>query len=123
MKRIKQLILTFAVVTGIGVMALPAPTAMAVNVFNQCAGNTTASVCKAKNDNATVMIKIVISLLMMALGFISIIMIIIGGIRYSTSQGDSGQLSNAKNTIIYAVAGLVIAILSFSIVNFVIGKF
>jgi glucan phosphoethanolaminetransferase (alkaline phosphatase superfamily) len=123
MKKIKQLILAFAIVTGIGAMALPATPAFAVNVFDQCAGNSTAAVCKSKNDNATSMIKTVINLLLTALGIIAVIMIIIGGIRYTTSQGDSAGVTGAKNTIIYAVAGLVVAILSFAIVNFVLGYF
>jgi multisubunit Na+/H+ antiporter MnhB subunit len=123
MKKIKQLILAFAIVTGVGVMALPASSAMAVNVFDQCAGNSTAAVCKSQKDNATPMVTIIINLLLTALGIIAVIMIIIGGIRYTTSQGDSAGLTNAKNTIVYAVVGLVVAILSYAIVNFVVDRF
>ena len=52
--------------------------------------------------------------------FISVIMLIYGGIRYVLSSGDSGAVQNAKNTIMYAIIGLVIAILAYAIVNFVI---
>lgn len=126
MKRLKQLFLAFAIITGtgVGVMALPAAPAMAVNVFDQCTGNATSKVCAAqKKDNANTMIKTVISLLLVALGIIAVIMIVIGGIRYTTSQGDSSGLKSAKDTIIYAVVGLVVAMLSYAIVNFVIGRF
>lgn len=124
MKRLKQLFLAFAIITGVGAMALPATPAMAVNVFDQCKGNSASKVCAAQTkDNANSMIKTVINLLLTALGIIAVIMIVIGGVRYTTSQGDSSGLKSAKDTIIYAVVGLVVAMLSYSIVNFVLGRF
>ena len=54
------------------------------------------------------------------LGIISIVMLIFGGLRYITSGGDSKKVTDAKNTILYAIVGLVIALLSFAIVNFVL---
>ena len=48
------------------------------------------------------------------------IMLIIGGIRYVISGGDSKKVTDAKNTVLYAIIGLVIAFLAFAIVNFVI---
>lgn len=66
------------------------------------------------------LIKKVVNLLLWAIGIISVIMIIIGGIRYATSNGDSNQVTAAKNTIMYAVIGLVIAIFAYAIVNFVL---
>lgn len=53
-------------------------------------------------------------------GAISIIMLIYGGFRYITSGGDSSKVGNAKNTIIYAIIGLIIVVLAQVIVNFVI---
>ncbi len=55
-----------------------------------------------------------------AVGIISVVMLIIGGIRYVISAGDSKKVADAKNTIMYAIIGLIIAILSYAIVNFVI---
>ncbi len=55
-----------------------------------------------------------------AVGIISVVMLIIGGIRYVISGGDSKKVTDAKNTIMYAIIGLIIAILSYAIVNFVI---
>ena len=53
-------------------------------------------------------------------GIIAVIMLIIGGIRYVISGGDSKKVTDAKNTVLYAIIGLVIAFLAFAIVNFVI---
>ena len=55
-----------------------------------------------------------------AVGIISVIMLIVGGLRYVVSGGDSKKVTDAKNTIMYAIIGLIIAILSYAIVNFVI---
>ncbi len=55
-----------------------------------------------------------------AVGIISVVMLIIGGLRYIISGGDSKKVTDAKNTIMYAIIGLIIAILSYAIVNFVI---
>lgn len=61
------------------------------------------------------------STLLMAIGIISVIMLIYGGIRYIISGGDQKKVTDAKNTILYALIGLIIALLSYAIVNFVIG--
>ena len=53
-------------------------------------------------------------------GIIAVIMLIIGGIKYVVSGGDSKKVTDAKNTVLYAIIGLVIAFLAFAIVNFVI---
>ena len=55
-----------------------------------------------------------------AVGIISVIMLIWGGLRYVVSGGDSKKVTDAKNTILYAIIGLIIAILAYAIVNFVI---
>src|SRR5690606_7062620 len=55
-------------------------------------------------------------------GIISVIMIIYGGLRYITSGGDSSKVTSAKNTIVYAIIGLVIVALAQFIVNFVVAR-
>lgn len=70
----------------------------------------------------TVNIKNVTNTLLLAIGMISVIMIIIGGIRYALSGGDEKAVTAAKDTILYAVVGLVIALLSYAIVNFVLTR-
>ncbi len=64
--------------------------------------------------------KTITNVLLFVIGAISVIMLIIGGIRYTTSNGDSGAITTAKNTILYAVIGIVIALLAYALVNFVI---
>jgi len=91
---------------------------------NNSGGGDSSSICgAAKQDDAQDIIKNVINTILVVLGMIAVIMIIIGGIRYTTSNGDPGSIKSAKDTILYAVVGLVIAILSFAIVNFVLGRF
>ncbi len=53
-------------------------------------------------------------------GIIAVIMLVIGGIKYVISGGDSKKVTDAKNTVLYAIIGLVVAFLAFAIVNFVI---
>lgn len=53
-------------------------------------------------------------------GLVAVIFVIVGGVSYMTSQGDPGKLQKAKNTILYAVIGLIICALAFAIVSFVI---
>lgn len=62
------------------------------------------------------------SLVALFVGITSVIMIIIGGIKFVTSSGDSSGVSSARNTVLYALIGLVIAAAAQSIVVFVINK-
>ena len=55
-----------------------------------------------------------------ASGLIAVVFVIIGGVQYMTSAGDPGKTKKAKDTILYAVIGLIICVLAFAIVNFVI---
>jgi len=56
-------------------------------------------------------------------GALSVIMIIIGGLRYVISGGDNSNVTSAKNTILYAVVGLVVSMLAYAAINFVITSF
>lgn len=62
------------------------------------------------------------NLLLFVLGAICVIVIIISGIRFATAAGDPGQIKTARESIIYAVAGLVVAILAYAIVHFVLNS-
>lgn len=81
--------------------------------------DTGAGTTKSVGD----LIKIVVDVLLFALGAIAVIMIVVGGIRYAVSGGDSSAVTGAKNTILYAVIGLVVALLAYAIVHFVVGAF
>jgi uncharacterized membrane protein YuzA (DUF378 family) len=60
-----------------------------------------------------------VRILSLVVGIAAIIMVIIAGLKYITSGGDSGKVANAKSTLIYALVGLVIAALAQFLVNFV----
>lgn len=76
-----------------------------------------------EGTDQTPIFRTITNVLLFIIGAISVIMLIIGGIRYTTSNGDQQAVQNAKNTILYAVVGLVIAILAFAAINFVISSF
>lgn len=117
--------MSLALIAGVGVVALPAGNASAINVFDKCGGSGSTEVCKATapDNNVSSMAKTIINILLTILGIIAVIMIIFGGIRYTTSGGDSSRVKAAKDTIMYSVVGLVVAILAFAIVNFVTTQF
>lgn len=68
-------------------------------------------------------VQTVINTMLYIVGILAVVMIIYSGIRYITAHGDKGQVESAKNTLIYSIVGLVIAIVAYAIVNFVIGIF
>lgn len=63
----------------------------------------------------------VVNLLLFFIGALSVIMLIWGGIRYATSAGNSSSVTAAKNTIMYAIIGLIVAFLAYALVNWVLG--
>ena len=63
----------------------------------------------------------VVNTLLFVIGAVSVIMLIWGGIRYTTSAGNSNNVTAAKNTIMYAIIGLIIAFLAYAIVNWLLG--
>lgn len=64
----------------------------------------------------------VVNIMLFIIGAICVIMLIWGGIRYTTSAGNSASVTSAKNTIMYAIIGLIIAFLAFAIVNWVLSS-
>lgn len=64
----------------------------------------------------------IINLLSVVVGIAAVIMLIVGGFRYVTSSGNQETVKAAKNTIVYALIGLVIVALAQLIVNFVLNK-
>lgn len=115
---------------GAVLLAVPAPSAQAaacsdteisVGSGAQCAkGKGTKSNLVGGADS---LLQTVTNVLLFIIGAISVIMIIIGGIRYVISNGDSTQITSAKNTILYSVIGLIVALLAFAIVSFITNSF
>lgn len=74
-------------------------------------------------DGDDSMFKRITDVMLFIIGAISVIMLIVGGIRYVVSGGDQGAVQSAKNTILYAIVGIIVAILAYAVVNFVTGSF
>jgi hypothetical protein len=89
-------------------------------------GSSTATTCGSSAGVSQSAIskdaKNIVTLFSVIVGAVSVIMIIYGGFRYITSGGDSGRVGNAKNTLIYAIIGLVIVALAQLIVHFVLNQ-
>ncbi len=136
LKKIKQLIT--AAVIGLG-MALPIAVPAMVNAqpadmttipnavctgatLNVDTPNTCAVATDGAGENVNGLIADVINIFSIVVGVVAVIMIIVGGFQYITSAGDSNKVGNAKNTILYAIIGLVIVALSQFIVRFVLNK-
>ena len=73
------------------------------------------------NEQISDLIATAIDLFSLVIGIIAVVMIMVGGVKYITSQGESGNVTAAKNTILYAIIGLVIVALAQLIVRFVLG--
>jgi hypothetical protein len=69
----------------------------------------------------TGIITTIINTMLFIAGALSVIMIIFGGLRYVTSAGNSSNVTAAKNTVMYAIIGLIVAFLAYAAVNFVLG--
>ena len=91
----------------------------AADLIKQGADSTGQQDSRSAGDIA----KDVVNIMFFIVGVMAVIMIIWGGIRYVLSAGNSAALTSAKNTIVYSIIGLIIAILAFVIVDFVIGIF
>jgi hypothetical protein len=120
MNKIKLIIITFFAVVSMASFvssgAVLADAADNVKVgTNSIGGNDEVSIYSR--------IKTIVNILLTLLGAVAVVMIVIGGIRYTTSNGDSSAIKGAKDTILYAAIGVVVAIMAYAIVNFIIDQF
>ena len=122
MKKLKTLLAVFAVVAVGFAPVVFAPGVSAVSpIAEACdsSSNTKNRLCGNQNEDADTLIKTVVNTMLFIVGILSVIMIIVSGILYTTSSGDSGKVSKAKNTLTYSIVGLVVAFLAYAIVNWV----
>lgn len=125
MKKIVISLLSVFALAAVVAVAVPDSAQAAVNVFQNCGGNADTAVCKATGDKLFGPGSIwtnIINTLIFVTGSISALMIVIGGLRYATSGGDQGNINAAKNTILYAVVGLILSVMGYAIVNFVLSR-
>ena len=131
MKQLKARLLAVLAVPALmlGVLAIPA-TVGAIGITSgaesakgddqtACLFGTEGPACEGKTPT----FRVITNVLLFIIGAVSVIMLIIGGIRYTVSGGDSAAVKGAKDTILYAIVGIIVAILAFAVVNFVIGNF
>lgn len=129
-KSIKRMLAAVAATATLLVpVAVPAVVMAAPSIENSLCGGinlTTDQTGCAQNgdENAPLnnIIALVINVFSVVVGFIAIVMMIYGGFKYITSSGDSGNVTAAKNTIMYALIGLIIVALAQLIVRFVLAK-
>lgn len=89
-----------------------------------CAGVTAAQPTGAKDNLFTQggLFQTIANVLIFIVGAVSVIMLIVGGLRYVLSSGNASAVEGAKNTILFAIIGVVVAALAFAIVSFVVSK-
>jgi hypothetical protein len=91
-----------------------------LTLFAQDIGKAFTALPKAQATGER--IQTAIELTLMTLGILAVLMVVIGAIRYAASRGEPDQVATAKNTIIYALVGLIIAMFALVIVRFVTGR-
>ena len=88
---------------------------------DQATGNTSSCGTTTISTGIKSIAVTVVNILSVVVGIVAVVMIIYGGFRYITSGGESGNVSGAKNTLLFAIVGLVIVSLAQVIVRWVIG--
>lgn len=126
MKKITAYSISSLITSSVVVVLVNAPV-LATNIFD---GGLSSGIQQSKTNempttlfgNAGIFTQ-VINIMLFLVGVLSVIMLIFGGLRYVISRGESKAVESAKNTILYAIVGLIVAILSFAIVNFIVNSF
>ncbi|MBR0403052.1 hypothetical protein IJI55_00665 [Candidatus Saccharibacteria bacterium] len=124
--KVKTLVMSAALVAA-GALGVAAPVS-ATTVF--CPDGTTASDlsnCSSirnenNQNNLMQVLNTIINVVIGVVGFLAVVMVIYGGIQYTTSAGAADKVKSAKDTIMYGIIGLIVALLAFAIVNFVLGN-
>ena len=122
---IKKAIICLALSLGLLAPSLLAPASVSANyLFDDACTGMDEAVCKPPGDlfGPAGSFMNIINILIIAIGAVSALMIVVGGLRYTLSGGDQGSLKGAKDTILYAVIGLMLAVIAFAIVNFVLAN-
>jgi hypothetical protein len=123
-RKIKAIVMSLIMMTSLTTAMSPVLAYAADPADDACSGLNAAGVkCNADSGAANSafgkIIQTVINILSIIVGAVSVIMIIVGGFRYVISGGDANGVQGAKNTIIYAIIGLVVVLFAQVIVRFV----
>ena len=116
-------IITGLLTVGFGVALVTAP----VSALGE--GGAPAGINAARGDNTpsnlvngdSSIVRRAINIMLFGVGVLSVVMLIFGGFRYVISGGKKESVTNAKNTILYAILGLLVAVFAYAIINFILG--
>ncbi len=125
-KSLQGLLLVPALALGVSVVA---PVLQPTSVHAQCettSGLRNGANCAKSADQpgnlfgSGGIFSTIVNVLLFIIGAVAVVMLIYGGFRYVMSGGDASAVTAAKNTILYAVVGIIVALLAYAIVNFVL---
>ena len=124
----KRILVTLGILSGLafagyGTLA-PAPALAADPKTEVCKGigAVDGSGNCTKDNSLTNVIRRIINIFSIVIGILAVIMIMVSGFKYVTANGDTGNLTSAKQTLIYAIVGIVVVALSQFIVRFVLDQ-
>ncbi|MEO5950688.1 MAG: hypothetical protein ABIQ04_04530 [Candidatus Saccharimonadales bacterium] len=124
MKSLKNIIASISIIASLAVSVIVVPTSQALG------GSISDGADAAKGTDqvtdlfgAAGVFTTISNVMLYIIGAVSVIMIIVGGLRYVVSGGNSTAITAAKNTILYAVIGILVALFAYAMINFVIGSF
>lgn len=124
MNKIKVYIAALSVSIFGAIALIPAGNAAAFDPLAEpCANGGASEICNQQSEeDAGQLIADIVNILLFIVGTLSVIMIIVSGLMYVSSTGDSGRVTKAKNTLMYSIVGLIVAFVAFAIVNWVVDK-
>lgn len=120
-----------SVAASLAIMAVPSlalaatPGVVCGQNINTSRGQVLSGAAQTGNDcgaGVTGIISSVVQILSVVVGIVAVIMIIVAGFKYVTSSGDSGKVSSAKTTLVYALVGLAIAASAQLLTRFVLNS-
>jgi len=130
-KKIKTTLISLMAAAALLVpLAVPATAFAATDLTNSLCGGTDLTLTQGGNcvnpeaeSKVNSTITLALNIFSAIVGIIAVVMMIVGGVKYITSQGESANITSAKNTILYALVGLVVVALAQVIVRFVLNRF
>ena len=123
MKNIAKVLLSFVICAFVALTGFSSiASASTMTSLREGAEAARCTGCPSDLFGDTGVFKQVTNTILYIVGIIAVIMLIIGGIKYVVSGGDAKKVTDAKNTVLYAIIGLIVCFLAFAIVNFVISS-
>lgn len=124
----KRLRIALAAVMALGIVGMAVPAYAAYDLLPACQDHSGAAACQDTSTNKNTIygpdgiITKIANIIALIVGVAAVIVIIIAGIQYMLSTGDATKVNNAKNAILYAVVGLVVAVFARTIVVFFVSR-